>query len=47
MRPAGGNSQSPKKLNVIYAGEVEMMDSLDNFSDGLVVKRKNRAGAPV
>ena len=45
MRPAGGNSRSPKKLNVIYTGEVEMMDSLDKFSDGLVVKRNDRAVA--
>ena len=43
VRPAGGNSQSPRKLNVISTGEVEMMDSLDNFSDGLVVKRNDRA----
>ena len=26
MRPAGGNNRSPKKLNVISTGEVEMMD---------------------
>ena len=42
MRPAGGNSRSPKKLNVISSGEVEMMDSLDNCPDGLVVKRNAR-----
>ena len=42
MRPAGGNSRSPKKLNVISTGKVEMMDSLDSFPDGLVVKRNAR-----
>ena len=41
--PAGGNSRSPKKLNVMSTSEVEMMDSLDNFPDGLVVKRNARA----
>ena len=39
MRPASGNSRSPRKLNVISTGEVEMINSLDNFSDGLVVER--------
>ena len=43
MRPAGCNSRSPRNVNVISTGEVEMMDSLDNFSDGLVVKRNDRA----
>ena len=38
----GGNNQSPRKSNVISTGEVEMMDSLDKFSDGLVVKRNDR-----
>ena len=43
MRPAGGNSRSPKKLNVMYTSEVENMDSLDSFPEGLVVKRNARA----
>ena len=42
MQPAGGNSRSPKKLNVISTGEVEMMDSLDNFLNELIVKRNDR-----
>ena len=43
MRPASGNSLSPKKLNVMSTSEVEKMDSLDSFPDGLVVKRNARA----
>ena len=42
MRPAGGNSRSPKKLIVMSMSEVEKMDSLDSFPDGLVVKRNTR-----
>ena len=41
--PAGGNSRSPRKSNVISTGEVEMMDSLGTFSDGLVVKKNDKA----
>ena len=39
MRPAGGNSQSSRKLNVVSTSEVEKMDRLDSFPDGLVVER--------
>ena len=30
MRPAGGNSRSSRKLNVVSTSEVEKMDSLDS-----------------
>ena len=43
MRPARGNKLCCKKLNVMSMSDVEMMDNLDNFPDGLVVKRN--AGA--
>ena len=39
MRPARGNCRSPRKLNVVSASEIGKMD---NFSDGLVVRRNSR-----
>ena len=39
MRPAGGNSRSPRKSNVVSTSEVGKMDS---FPDGLVVKKNAR-----
>ena len=40
MRPAGGNSGSPRKLNVVSTSEIGKIDS---FSDGLVVRKNARA----
>ena len=40
MRPAGGNSRSPRKLNVISTSEI---GEIDSFSDGLVVRKNARA----
>ena len=42
MRPAGWNSQSPKKLSVVSAGKTSEVGKMDSFLGKLVVKRNAR-----
>ena len=42
MRPAGGNGRSPRQLKVVSTSEVDKIQDLDSFPDGLVVKKNVR-----